>query len=204
MVDPKPDLSERGTDFKPYPLDRLTRHATPGSRIATGKYPSVSGLEHDELGHPTANPALHAKMTAKRRDKIKAFGATLPLPEVFGDPDGDVLLVGWGSTWGPVREALRRLQSSGIRVGQLHLRHIHPLPDGLDGILKRYREVIVVEMNDQGLYGFGQLAMHLRGCYALPSIRSLAKTDGLTFKVREIVDGVNARIHRNGGNGHAA
>ena len=204
MVDPKPDLSERGADFKPSPLDRLTRHATPGSRIATGKYPSVSGLEHDELGHPTANPALHAKMTAKRRDKIKALGATLPLPEVFGDPDGDVLLVGWGSTWGPVREALRRLQSSGIRVGQLHLRHIHPLPDGLDAILRRYRDVIVVEMNDQGLYGFGQLAMHLRGCYALPSIRSLAKTDGLTFKIREIVDGVSARIHRNGGNGHAA
>ena len=53
-------------------------------------------------------------------------------------------------------------------------------------------------MNDEGVYGYGQLAMHLRGCLALPSIRSLTKTDGLTFKVREIVDGVNARIHRNG------
>jgi len=204
MVDPKPDLSERGADFKPYPLDRITRHATPGSRIASGRYPAVSGLEHDELGHPTANAGLHMKMTAKRREKLKVLGAQLPLPEVFGDPEGDVLLVGWGSTWGPVREALKRLQSSGLKAGQLHLRHIHPLPDGMDAILKRYRDVIVVEMNDEGLYGFGQLAMHLRGCYALPTIRSLTKTDGLTFKVREIVDGVNARIHRNGANGHGA
>ena len=204
MVDPKPDLSERGADFKPYPLDRITRHATPGSRIATGKFPTVSGLEHDELGHPTANPGLHAKMTAKRRNKIKTLGATLPLPEVFGDPDGDVLVVGWGSTWGPVREAIRRLQSAGVKAGQLHLRHINPLPNGLETIFKRYRNVIVVEMNDEGIYGFGQLAMHLRGCLALPSIRSLTKTDGLTFKVSEIVDGVNARIHRNGSNGHGA
>jgi 2-oxoglutarate ferredoxin oxidoreductase subunit alpha len=205
MVDPKPDLSERGADFKPYPLDRITRHATPGSRIATGKFPTVSGLEHDELGHPTASPALHMKMTAKRRDKIRALGATLPLPEVFGDQDGDVLLVGWGSTWGPVREAVRRLQSSGVKAGQLHLRHINPLPNGLETIFKRYRDVVVVEMNDEGVYGYGQLAMHLRGCLALPSIRSLTKTDGLTFKVREIVDGVTARIHRNGNgsNGHS-
>ena len=198
MVDPKPDLSERGADFKPYPYERMTRHATPGSRIASGKYPTVSGLEHDEFGHPTGNPALHAKMTARRRDKIKALGAQLPLPEVFGDPDRDVLIVGWGSTWGAIRESIRRLQSSGVRVGQLHLRHIHPLPAGLEAIFKRYRDVVVVEMNDEGVYGYGQLAMHLRGCHALPSIRSLTKTDGLTFKVREIVDGVNARIHRNG------
>jgi len=198
MVDPKPDLSERGADFKPYPYERMTRHATPGSRIASGKYPTVSGLEHDEFGHPTGNPVLHARMTARRRDKIKALGAQLPPPEVFGDPEGDVLIVGWGSTWGAIRESIRRLQSSGVRVGQLHLRHIHPLPAGLEAIFKRYRDVVVVEMNDEGVYGYGQLATHLRGCHALPSIRSLTKTDGLTFKVREIVDGVNARIHRNG------
>ena len=82
---PTVDLSPRPADFKPYPLERITRHAPPGSVIGSGVYPTVTGLEHDELGHPTANPALHTKMTAKRRDKLKQLGDALPRPEVYGD-----------------------------------------------------------------------------------------------------------------------
>ena len=197
MVTAKPDLAERGADFKPYPLDRLTRHAPPGTRIASGKFPNVTGLEHDEDGHPSGNPAMHAKMTARRREKIKALGAELALPEVHGDREGEVLLVGWGSTWGPVREAVEHLRQSGRRAGQMHLRHLHPLPSGLDRIFARYRDVFVVEMNDEGLYGFGQLAMLLRARYANPAIRGINKTDGLTFKVSEIVDGVTRHPARN-------
>src|SRR5208282_5442491 len=173
VVSPKLDLSPRGTDFKPYPLDRLTRHAPPGAPIATGKYPTVSGLEHDELGHPTGNPGLHMKMTAKRREKIKTLASTLSVPEVYGDKDGEALVVGWGSTWGPIREAVNQLRAGGRRVGQLHLRHLHPLPPGLDPILAAYKRVLVVELNDEGLYGFGQMAMMLRARYALPSIGSI-------------------------------
>ena len=202
MVDPAPDLSERGVDYKPYPLDRLTRHAPPGARIASGKYPVVSGLEHDELGHPSGNPAMHLKMTAKRREKIKALGASLPVPEIFGDTEGEVLLVGWGSTWGPIKEAVGRLQATGISTGQIHLRHLHPLPPAMEEMFRRFRQVLVVEMNDEGLYGFGQLATLLRARYALPSIRSLTKTDGLTYKVSEIVEGATQRLQRNGSNGH--
>jgi 2-oxoglutarate ferredoxin oxidoreductase subunit alpha len=198
MVDPKPDLSPRGMDFKPYPLDRLTRHAPPGAPIATGKYPNVSGLEHDELGHPTGNPALHMKMTARRRDKLKALAATLKTPEIYGDQSGDVLVVGWGSTWGPVREAVKQLRAQGTKVGQIHLRHLHPLEPGLDTLFARYRKVLVIEMNDEGLYGFGQLATLLRARYALPSIGSITKTDGLTFRIAEIVNGVNKSLGRNG------
>lgn len=198
MVNPKPDLSPRNADFKPYPIDGLTRHAPPGATISSGKYPTVSGLEHDELGHPSGNPALHLKMTAKRREKLKGLGATLPVPEVHGDPDGEVLLVGWGSTWGPVREAVNRLRARGVRAGQVHLRHLHPLPSGLDGIFRQYAHVLVVEMNDQGLYGFGQMATLLRARYALPSIRSITKTDGLTFRVSEIVSGVDRNLAANG------
>ena len=196
MVDPKPDLSPRGADFEPYPLSRLTRHAPPGAPIATGVYPTVSGLEHDEMGHPTANPGLHMRMTAKRRDKLRALGATLPVPEVYGDSQGDALVVGWGSTWGPIREAVNRLRSGGAKVSQMHLRHLHPLAPGVDEILRRFRQVLVVEMNDEGLYGFGQLATILRSRYALPSIRSITKTDGLTFRISEIVDGVTRAIGR--------
>ncbi len=194
MVDPQPDLSERPADFKPYPVDALTRHAPPGSRIASGRYPTVSGLEHDELGHPSGSPAVHQEMTAKRRNKLKQLGAELPELEIFGDPEGDVLLVGWGSTWGPVREAVGRLRAGGAKVGQVHLRHLNPYPDGLGEIFRRYRHVLVVEMNDEGLYGFGQLATLLRARLALPHIASITKADGLTYKVREIVDGVNRRL----------
>jgi 2-oxoglutarate ferredoxin oxidoreductase subunit alpha len=197
MKDPKPDLSERGADFKPYPLDRITRHAPPGSRIATGKYPTVTGLEHDELGHPSGNAWMHQKMTDKRREKLKALAAEIPLPEIYGDAEGEVLLVGWGSTWGPIREAVSRLRKTGTKVGQLHLMHVNPMPPGLDAVFKRYRHVLVVEMNDPGLYGYGQMAMLLRACYALPHIASVAKTDGLTFKVNEIVVGVNKRVDLN-------
>jgi 2-oxoglutarate ferredoxin oxidoreductase subunit alpha len=201
MADPKPDLSPRGTDFQPYPIDRITRHAPPGAPIATGTYPTVSGLEHDEMGHPSGNPEQHMIMTAKRREKIKALASKLPVPEVHGDPDGEVLVVGWGSTWGPVREAVNRLRAGGMRAGQAHLRHLHPLPPGLEGIFHRYKHVLVVEMNDEGLYGFGQMAMMLRARYAMPSIRSITKTDGLTFRIGEIVSGVTRSIGANGANG---
>ena len=194
VVDPKPDLSERPADFKPYPLDRLTRHAPPGARTASGIYPTATGLEHDEMGHPTGSPALHVKMTAKRREKLKQLAAELSPPDVFGDQTGDVLLVGWGSTFGPVREALARLRTAGTKAAQIHLTHLHPLAPGMEEIFRRYRHVLVVEMNDEGLYGHGQLATLLRARHALLHIRSITKTDGLTFKVSEIVTGVNKAL----------
>jgi 2-oxoglutarate ferredoxin oxidoreductase subunit alpha len=194
MVPPKLDLAERPATFKPYPLDAITQHAPPGSRIASGKYPTVTGLEHDEHGHPTGSPALHQKMTAKRREKYKALAATLPAPELFGDESGEVLLVTWGGCYGPAREALGRIRKAGVKGGHLHLRHIHPLPLGLEKTFAKYHRVVVTELNDEGMYGYGQLTMMLRAAYANPAIVSVTKTDGLTFKVSEIVAGVARHI----------
>lgn len=194
MVDARTDLSDRPSDFKPFPLDKITRHAPPGSKIGSGKYPTVTGLEHDELGHPTGSPKLHMQMTAKRREKIKQLGASLPPPEHTGDTAGDVLLVTWGSNWGPGREALVRIRNAGVKAGHMHLRHIHPLPNGLEETFSRYRKIVVAELNDEGIYGFGQLTMMLRARYANPAIVSVTKTDGLTFKVSEIVAGVARHI----------
>ncbi len=194
MVNPAPDLTERPADFKPYPLDRITQHAPAGSRLASGKYPTVTGLEHDEMGHPTGSPKLHQQMTAKRREKFKALAATLPAPELTGDESGDVLLVTWGSGWGPGREAMNRVRATGVKGAHMHLRHLHPLPNGLEQTFSRFRHVIVAELNDEGLYGYGQLAMMLRARYANPAISSICKTDGLTFKVGEIVGGIARRI----------
>src|SRR5213075_1175237 len=83
-------------DHKPYDLsvpDGVTRHLPPGTRIASGKYPVVTGLEHDEMGHPTGAPKLHMAMSAKRRKKLQTLAATLPTPKVYGPPEGNVLLV---------------------------------------------------------------------------------------------------------------
>ncbi len=190
MVDPKPDLTPRQTHI-PYPLDQITQHVPPGTRILDGKYPLMSGLEHDEMGHPTGSPKLHMAMTAKRRNKLRKLAEELPVPEIYGDQEGDTLLVGWGSTYGPIHDAVKRARDeTGEKVGAFHLRHIHPLPNGLEKIWPKFKRVVTVEMNDQGIYGYGQLATLLRARYCDPRITSFTKTDGLTFRVREILEGV--------------
>ena len=154
----------------------------------------VTGLEHDELGHPTGSPKLHQQMTVKRREKIKALAASLPAPELNGDSAGEVLLVTWGSNWGPGREAIGRIRKAGVKAGHMHMRHVHPMPNGLEETFARYHKIVVAELNDEGLYGFGQFTMMLRARYANPNIVSVTKTDGLTFKVSEIVAGVAHHI----------
>lgn len=184
-------------DHKPYDLstkDGITHHVPPGTWIQSGKYPIVTGLEHDELGHPTGSPKLHMQMMAKRRKKLQALGNTLPTPKVYGPPEGNVLLVGWGSTQGPIKEAVDRARAAGDSVSSLHIKHLNPLPPGLENIFAGFNHVLVVEMNDEGLYGFGQLGGLLRSRYCDPKIRGINKTDGLTFKVKEILDRVKTNV----------
>jgi 2-oxoglutarate ferredoxin oxidoreductase subunit alpha len=189
-VEPTLDLSDRPVDFKPYPIDSITRHAPPGAKMQGGKYPTVTGLEHDEFGHPSGNPKIHQKMTEKRRNKLVDLSKKLPLPEVHGDQEGDVLLIGWGSSYGPIRESVNRLRAEGHKVGAAHLRHLHPMPAALPEMFAKFKKVVVIEMNDSGVYGYGQLAMLLRASLADPKIQSVCKTDGLNFRIREIVTGV--------------
>src|SRR6184192_4025206 len=188
MVDPKPDLTPRQT-HKPYPIDQITQHVPPGTRILDGKYPLLAGLEHDEMGHPTGSPKLHMAMTAKRRNKLRKLAEEIPVPEIYGDQEGDTLLVGWGSTYGPIHDAVKMAREQGEKCGGLHLRHLHPLPNGLEKIFEKFKRIVTVEMNDQGVYGFGQLATILRARYCEPKIQSVTKTDGLTFRVKEILQG---------------
>jgi 2-oxoglutarate/2-oxoacid ferredoxin oxidoreductase subunit alpha len=189
MQNPKPDLTPRQT-HTPYPIDQITQHVPPGTRILDGKYPLLAGLEHDEMGHPTGSPKLHMAMTAKRRNKLRKLAEEIPVPEVYGDQEGDTLLVGWGSTYGPIHDAVKMGREHGEKIGALHLRHVHPLPNGLEKIFAKFKRIVTVEMNDQGLYGYGQLATILRARYCEPKIQSVTKTDGLTFRVKEILQGV--------------
>jgi 2-oxoglutarate ferredoxin oxidoreductase subunit alpha len=204
---PEPELSKVCQDIspdftpvpehKPYDLsapDGITHHIPPGTKVLNGKYPVLPGLEHDEMGHPSASPKMHMAMTAKRRRKLQALARTLPRPEPYGAKQGEVLLIGWGSTRGPIREAVDRARAQGLSVAALHLRYLNPLPNGLEEIFAGFRHIFVVEMNDEGLYGYGQLASLLRARYCNPTIRGINKTDGLTFKVREILERLHEKL----------
>src|SRR5580658_2816338 len=188
-----PDFSPVAS-YQPYPVDgRIEPRPAPGTPILNGLYPLATGLEHDEMGHPTGSPKLHTQMTARRRRKLQKLAEELPVPQVYGPPEGNVLLVGWGSTKGPLREAVARARAAGDSGSALDLRHISPLPPGLENIFAGFNHVIVVEMNDEGLYGYGQLAGILRACFCQPKIGGLNKTDGLTWRVREILE--RAKTH---------
>jgi 2-oxoglutarate ferredoxin oxidoreductase subunit alpha len=191
-----PDLAPVA-DYKPYDLsspDGVTPRVVPGTPILSGRYPIAGGLEHDEFGHPTASPKLHMEMAAKRRKKLQALAATLPIPKVYGPPEGNLLLVGWGSTQGPIREAVDRARAAGNSVSALHIKHLNPLPPGLENIFSGFNAIRVVELNDEGLYGYGQLAGLLRARYCESKIRGINKTDGLTWKVKEILERAQADI----------
>jgi 2-oxoglutarate ferredoxin oxidoreductase subunit alpha len=184
-------------EYKPYDLsspDGITPRVVPGTPIQNGRYPVAGGLEHDEYGHPSGSPKLHLQMTARRRRKLQALAKTLPVPKVYGPPEGNVLLVGWGSTRGPIHEAVDRARAAGDSVSSLHIRHLNPLPEGLEGIFSGFNTILVVELNDEGLYGYGQLAGILRARYCDSRIVGLNKTDGLTWKVKEILEGARAHI----------
>jgi len=185
-----PDLSPV-PDYKPYDLsapDGVVQRVVPGTPILSGKYPIAGGLEHDELGHPSASPKYHMLMTAKRRRKLQALAETLPAPKVYGPPEGNLLLVGWGSTCGPLREVVDRARAEGLSISSLQVKHLNPLPPGLENVFSGYNLVRVVELNDEGLYGYGQLAGVLRARFCNPNIAGINKTDGLTWKVKDILD----------------
>ena len=191
VIAPELAIETRPEDFQPYPLEGKTRHAPPGSIMASGKYPVVTGLEHDSWGHPSGNPEMHQKMMDRRRDKIIKLADDFPATDLYGEESGDVLIVGWGSTWGPIREATIRAKDKGLAYSSLSIRHLNPLPNDLGGIFDQFKHVVVVEMNDKGMYGYGQLATLLRARYADPKIVSVTKTDGLTFKIKEILQRID-------------
>ena len=194
--DISPDLSPV-PEYKAYDLSTpngVTPRVVPGTRVMSGKYSIATGLEHDEYGHPTGSPKLHMQMTAKRRKKLQALGASLPTPKVYGPPEGNILLVGWGSTQGPIREAVDRARAAGDSVSSLHIKHLNPLPPGLENIFSGFNHVLVVEMNDEGLYGYGQLGGLLRARYCDPKIRGITKTDGLTWKVKDILERAKTNV----------
>lgn len=166
--------------FWPYLRDeKLVRPwAVPGT---PGLMHRVGGLEKaDGTGNVSYDPANHGLMTDLREDRIARIAEDLPPVEVDSDEGAKVLVVGWGSTWGAIRGAVRRLREAGRPIAHVHLTHMHPFAKNLGEILRAYETVIVPELNK------GQLVKLLRAEY-LVDAQSLTKVIGQPFTAGEIV-----------------
>ena len=173
--------------FKPYSRnDDLARPwALPGT---PGLEHRIGGLEKEDVeGGISYDPANHERMVKLRAEKVQRVAETLDETEVYGDTSGDLVLVGWGSSYGAIREAVDRLRRDGHRVGHVHLRQVNPLPRDLPQVLAPFARVLVPELN------MGQLATLLRAEF-LVDARSYCKVQGRPFKVSEIVEAVTAQL----------
>ncbi len=184
-VDTLPDLTvEFATDpenFQPYSRDPETLArpwAVPGT---PGLQHRIGGLEKQDItGNISYDPENHDRMVRLRQAKIDG----IEVPDVVvEDPSGEakVLVVGWGSSYGPIGAAARRVRKLGLPVAHAHLRHLNPFPKNLGEVLKSYDKVIVPEMN------LGQLALLLRARYLVDAV-SYTKVQGLPFKAEELQD----------------
>jgi 2-oxoglutarate ferredoxin oxidoreductase subunit alpha len=175
----EPNAPDGSGDFWPYLRDAETLArpwAVPGT---PGLEHRIGGLEkQDGTGNISYEPDNHDKMVRLRQAKID--GIRVP-DVVVDDPSGEasVLVVGWGSTFGPIGAAARRVRNAGLQVATAHLRHINPLPANLGEVLASYSRVVVPEMN------LGQLALLLRAKFLVDSV-SYTKVDGLPFKAEEL------------------
>jgi 2-oxoglutarate ferredoxin oxidoreductase subunit alpha len=177
--------------FLPYLRDPETLArpwAVPGT---AGLQHRIGGLEKaDRTGNISYDPANHDYMTRTRQAKVDGIAATIP-PTDVEDPDGDatVAVIGWGSTYGPIGAACRRIRNSGRSVAQIHLRHLNPMPADLGEVLRRYDRVVCPEMN------LGQLSLLLRAKY-LVDIESHTQVRGLPFRAAELAAVIQEVIDR--------
>ena len=177
------DETEAPPEFEPFRRDPVTLArpwAIPGTK---GLEHRIGGIEKaDVAGTISYDPDNHDRMVRLRQAKIDGIAADIPLLKV-DDPDGDarVLVLGWGSTFGSIGAAARRVRNSGQSVATAHLRHLNPFPSNLGDVLRRYDRVLVPEIN------LGQLALLLRGKY-LVDVISYNRVRGLPFRAAELED----------------
>jgi 2-oxoglutarate ferredoxin oxidoreductase subunit alpha len=144
----------------------------------------IGGLEKEYLtGNVCYAPTNHEQMMRVRARKVAGIAAEIPPTEIRGAPEGDVLVVGWGSTFGALAAAVDEVRQQGKAVSHVQLRYLNPLPTDLGDILKRFRKILVPELN------LGQLVKVLRAEYLVDAV-GLNKVQGLPFKVSEIKQGI--------------
>ena len=181
-------LNEDGEPvFWPYVRnDDLARPwAVPGTE---GLMHRIGGIEKEEgTGNISYDPENHGRMVDIREARINKIAESYPPTEVVGDDDGDILLVGWGSTWGAITGAAGRMRRAGTKIAHVHLRNLHPFPDDLGDIVKRFDHVLVPEMN------LGQLSSLLRAEY-LVDAKVISKVTGQPFTAGELVSRIEEMV----------
>ncbi|WP_282580253.1 2-oxoacid:acceptor oxidoreductase subunit alpha [Nocardioides sp. InS609-2] len=182
-------LEDGKSDFWPYLRDEETLArpwAIPGT---PGLEHRIGGLEKgDGHGNISYDPSNHDFMVRTRAAKVQRIADSLP-PLVVDDPTGDakVLVLGWGSTYGPIGAGVRRVRKAGYHVAQTHLRHLNPFPNDLGEILERYDKVLVPEMN------LGQLSMLLRATYLVDAV-GYNHVRGLPLKAAELAEAIGELV----------
>ena len=175
--------------FHPYVRDDDTlarAWAVPGT---PGLEHRVGGIEkHHASGNISYDPDNHQRMTALRAAKVAGIADDIPPQAVtLGEETGDLAVVGWGSTFGPLYQAVKRVRNEGGRVSHVHLRHLNPFPPNLGDVLSGFRRVLVPEMNN------GQLVTLLRAKYLIDA-EGLNKVTGKPFKVAEVAEAIRSRL----------
>jgi 2-oxoglutarate ferredoxin oxidoreductase subunit alpha len=181
------DLPEIPVKFRTDPEGFMPYMRDPETLARNWAIPGTAGLEHrigglekqDVTGHVNYEPLNHERMVRLRAAKVAAVAQDIPDVVPSGDPAGDLLIVGWGSTYGAITAAVKAQRGKGRKIGHVHLRHLNPLPKNLGEVLSRYRKVVVPEMN------MGQLLWVLRAKF-LVDAEGLNKIQGKPFKVSEI------------------
>lgn len=174
---PPIDQSEIPPGLKPYDWNEktgLARRFIPGQ---PGGMHTLTGLAHDSLSHVAYDPDINESSIHMRSLKLAALQKTLAAPTVFGDPKGDLLVIGWGSTKGAIEEAITALRSDGHKVSSLHLTFLQPMASGIKEIMQRFKKVITIEGNwsddpkdeiiDENNRRFSALATLLRSRYLI-------------------------------------
>ena len=176
-------------EFNPYQRDAKTLARVWAKPGTPGLEHRIGGLEKNfEDGHISYDAKNHQKMTDVRAAKIQGIENDIPEQAVaFGQAGGDLAVVGWGSTFGPIALAVRRMRAEGHDVNHIHIRHLNPFPKNLEKLLKSYKKVMVPEMNS------GQLSTLLKDRYLLDVI-PLNKVSGQPFKIREIMTAIKKNL----------
>jgi len=200
---PPLDQSPLPDGAKPYDWDPLTgiaRRFVPGQ--PNGMH-TLTGLAHDRASRVAYDPAINEEGLRHRSLKLAALQKTLRTPPVFGDPEGDLLVVGWGSTQGAIEEAVERLRGEGLKVSSLHLRFIQPLPPGIRQIMQRFKRVLTVEgawsdrledeIIDEDNRRYAPLAQLLRSRYLI-DIDCWSEARGQPIKPAAICNAVRDRL----------
>ena len=170
------DLNEELIVYKRDPETLARTQAIPGQ---AGLEHRIGGLEKSEDGGVSYDPENHEKMSQLRADKINGIAKSYDPIAVQGEKEGDLLVIGWGGTYGAIFSATKALQDEGFSVSSIHLRHLNPLPNDLETLLSSFRKVIVPELN------LGQLSTILKAKY-VRDIISFNKLQGKPFKVVEL------------------